>query len=74
MHQFLYWLQAACTAKQEESAVLARKSVCIAYEVRYDQIAYKTISVGPASQFSADQRNVQMLGRLAAALCHCESP
>lgn len=45
----------------------------MAYKDRYDQFDPNTISVGPASKSSADQRNVQVFGVLAAAWCHYES-
>lgn len=74
LHQFLYWLEAAYTAKEDDVAVLARSPVYVACTVRNHQFDDKTISIGPASELSADHTNVQMLGMPAAAFCRCESP
>lgn len=48
--------------------------MCVAYKVRYDQYHFDAISIGPASELSADHENVQMSGcpqPLCTVTNHC---
>ena len=60
---------AAYTAKELDAAILAWRAMCCAHEVRNDQSDFRAISVGPASELSADHENAKLLSMPAAASC-----